>query len=188
MPASWKASTVDPVFKSGDPTNSDGYRAIALVSCAFTVFDRLVHGRIAPGICDRHDEGQGGFRWGADARVYGLVDALLLRQEVLSFAAFVDIRKAFDTAWVEAHWFATWTLALLRGCGAPWPTSPMERYHKFGTPTESLPLGSTRVSRKVVFCLLPFNLLVNTSAAGICLAAPEFRQTTNSQFRFSCHL
>ena len=54
--------------------------------------------------------------------------------------SFVDIRKAFDTAWVEAHWFATWTLALLRGCGAPWPTSPVERYHKFGTSTESLPL------------------------------------------------
>ena len=32
----------------------------------------------------------------------GLFDALLLRQDTHTFAAFVDIRKAFDTSWIEA--------------------------------------------------------------------------------------
>ena len=42
LPASWKVSTVVPVFKRGDVTNPDDCRPIALVSCAFKVFERLV--------------------------------------------------------------------------------------------------------------------------------------------------
>ena len=39
---------------------------------------------------------------GALTMVYSLVDALRLRRETHTFCAFVDIRKAFDTCWVEA--------------------------------------------------------------------------------------
>ena len=42
------------------------------------------------------------FRWGADTMVYSLVEAFRLRRETHTFCAFVDIRKAFDTCWVEA--------------------------------------------------------------------------------------
>ena len=66
------------------------------------LFERLVHGRIAPHILPRLDETQGGFRWGADALVYSWVDTLRLRQETHTFCAFIDVRMAFDTAWVEA--------------------------------------------------------------------------------------
>ena len=57
------------------------YRPISVASCAFKVFEHLIHGRIAPHILPRPDEAQGGFRWGADALVCSLVDTLRLRQE-----------------------------------------------------------------------------------------------------------
>ena len=115
VPASWKVSTVVPVFKRGDVTSPDDYRPIALVSCAFKVFERLVHGRIASHICDRLDEGQGRFRWEADTCVCGLVDALLLRQDTHTFATFVDIRKAFDTSWIEATLVRLWDVGVTGG-------------------------------------------------------------------------
>ena len=102
VPSSWKLSHVVSVFKHGDPAEPDHHRPISLASCAFKIFERLVHGRIAPHISDRLDECQGGFRWGADACVYGLLDTLRLREDMHTFCAFVDIREAFDTSWVEA--------------------------------------------------------------------------------------
>ena len=102
VPSSWKLCHVVPVFKHGDAPDPDQYRAISLASCAFEIFERLVHGRIAPRICSGLDECQGGFRWGADAGIYGLVDTLRLRHDQHTFCAFVDILKAFDTSWVEA--------------------------------------------------------------------------------------
>ena len=45
---------------------------------------------------------QGGFRWGADTLVYSLVDSLRLWHQVHTFVAFIDIKKAFDSCWVEA--------------------------------------------------------------------------------------
>ena len=56
-----KSSEVVPVFKHGDRTNPDNYRPISLASCAFKVFEHLIHGRI-PHILPRLDEAQGGFR------------------------------------------------------------------------------------------------------------------------------
>ena len=93
-----KSSDVVPVFMHGDRTNPDNCRPISLASCPFKLFERLVGSHILPQL----DETQGGFRWGADALVYSLVDTLRLRQETNTFCAFIDICKAFDTARVEA--------------------------------------------------------------------------------------
>ena len=84
------------------PSSSTGTQPLSLASCAFKIFELLVHGRIAPHISDRLDECQGGFHWRADACVYGLLDTLRLREDMHTFCAFVNIRKVFDTSWVEA--------------------------------------------------------------------------------------
>ena len=47
---------------------------------------------------------QGGFRWGADTLACSLVDSLRLRRHVHTFVAFIDIKKAFDSCWVETSW------------------------------------------------------------------------------------
>ena len=48
------------------------------------------------------DPSQGGFRWGADAMDFSFVDSLRLRRHEHTFVALIDIRKAFDSCWVEA--------------------------------------------------------------------------------------
>ena len=54
--SSRRLSHVVPVFKHGNASYFDQYRLIALGSCAFIIFERLVHGRIAPRICSGLDE------------------------------------------------------------------------------------------------------------------------------------
>ena len=61
------------------PTSIDSYRPFSLASCAFKVFEHLISARIAPHILPQLDSSQGGFRWGADAMAFSLVDTLRLR-------------------------------------------------------------------------------------------------------------
>ena len=56
VPSAWKFSHVVPVFKYEDASDPDQYRPISLASCAFKIFEHLVHGRIAPRICCGLDE------------------------------------------------------------------------------------------------------------------------------------
>ena len=89
VPSAWKSSLVVPLLKrDGDPASFDSYRPISLTSCAFKVFEHLVHARIAPHISPQLDVSQGGFRWGADTLVCSLVDSLRLRYQVHTFCRF----------------------------------------------------------------------------------------------------
>ena len=120
VPSSWKLSHVVPFFKHGDPAEPDHYRPISLASCAFKIFERLVHGRIAPHISDRLDECQGGFRWGADACVYG---PLGLRGRLSGCTR----------------------LGSLEACGAQWPISFVAHSHRSEFAGTYLRCGSTPV-------------------------------------------
>ena len=54
VPSAWKSSLVVPLLKrDGDPASFDSYRPISLASCAFKVFEHLVHARIAPHVSPR---------------------------------------------------------------------------------------------------------------------------------------
>ena len=57
---------------------------------------------LPPHILPELDPSQGGFRWGADAMAFSLVDSLRLRRHEHTLVAFIDIKKAFDSCWVEA--------------------------------------------------------------------------------------
>ena len=60
-----------------------------------------MHSRTAPPISPQLDGSQGGFRWGADSLVGTLVSVLSSRSSSQTFAAFIDIKKAFDRSYVE---------------------------------------------------------------------------------------
>ena len=98
VPTLWKRSIVVPIFKRGDAGLATNYRPISLASCCFKLFEHLVHFRIGPLISSQLDVCQGGFRWGADVLVRSLLDVLSSRRSALTFAAFVDLQKAVDTA------------------------------------------------------------------------------------------
>ena len=55
-------SHVVPSSSTATQSDPDQCRPIALATCAFKIFERLVHGRVAPRICSGLDECQGGLR------------------------------------------------------------------------------------------------------------------------------
>ena len=169
VPPTWKSSEVVPVFEYGDRTNPDNYRPISLASCAFKVFEHLIHGRIAPHILP--------------------VDTLRLRQETHTFCAFIDIRKAFDTAWVEATLVR---LAQIGVTGGMWRTITN---FLVGTISQvrigdahSHPWMDTGIAQGRVLSPLLFNLLVNSLAADIRRCCPGVRLVPASDVRFVCQL
>ena len=86
VPSAWTSSVVVPLLKrDGDFCSHDSYRPISLASCAFKVFEHLVHARIAPHIFCQLVECQGGFRWGTDVMAYSLLDSPRLRRHVHTF-------------------------------------------------------------------------------------------------------
>ena len=81
--------------KRRDAGLATNYRPISLASCCFKLFQHLVHFRFGPNVMF-----QGGLRWG-DVLVSSFLDVFSSRRSALTFVVFVDIQKAFDTAWVE---------------------------------------------------------------------------------------
>ena len=188
VPSVWKSSFVVPLLKrDGDPCSHDSYRPISLASCAFKVFEHLVHARIAPHIFSQLDECQGGFRWGADVMAYSLLDSLRLRRHVQTFVAFVDIRKAFDSCWVEA------TLVRLHDVGVTGRLWHLISNFLCGTLSQvrvgdssSQPWVDTGIAQGRVLSPLLFNLLVDSLAAAIRSAVLGVRLMVSDLFRLVC--
>ena len=189
VPAAWKISTVVPVFKHGDPASPDQYRPISLASCAFKIFERLICTRIAPHISERLNGGQGGFRWGADTMVYSLVDAFRLRRETHTFCAFVDIRKAFDTCWVEATLVRLFQVGVTGGMWRTIACFLCGTLSQVRTGSDvSHPWVDYGIAQGRVLSPLLFNLLVNSLAATISRSSPGVRLSSCSDFRLSNQL
>ena len=121
--------------------------------------------------------------------MYGLVDALRLRQDTHTFCAFVDIRKAFDTSWVEA------TLVRLHQSGVTGGMWRTIANFLCGTLSQvrvrgdvSPPWVDTGIAQGCVLSPLLFNLLVNSLAAAIRRPRRVFvsspRQTFGSLISF----
>ena len=83
----------------GEKSANSTYRPITLTCCIAKLSERLILNRVRPTIDPRLDECQAGFRYGSDVQVYALLETLRLRQDVATYCAFLDIRKAFDVAW-----------------------------------------------------------------------------------------
>lgn len=100
---SWSSATLSPVFKKGDATNLDNYRAIAVGSVFGKLYAVLLDARLS--VCaERHNwraEGQAGFRPGKSTSDHIFVLRHLVEKAQLSpgpplFCCFVDFKKAYD--------------------------------------------------------------------------------------------
>ena len=173
VPSHWKHSIVVPVFKRGDPSVPHNYRPISLASCFFKLLERLILSRISPHISPQLDEPQGGFRWGADLLVGSLVSLLSSRPSSHTFVAFIDIRKAFDTSWVEG------TLVRLFDAGVQGRMWRLMCHFLRGTRSQvrlgsslSHPWTDSGIAQGRALSPLLFNLLVNGLIAAVRRAAP----------------
>ena len=110
FPESWSKGIIIPVFKKGDPTLVDNYRAITLSSCLSKLFTSILNNRIYSWVED-HDklsDAQFGFR-----KERSTVDAIFILQNLIQhvlndnrrlYCAFVDLRKAFDSVYRNGLW------------------------------------------------------------------------------------
>ena len=135
------------------PPSLDSYRPISLASCAFKLFEHLIYARIASHIFPQLDPSQGGFRWGADAMAFSLVDTLRLRRHEHTFVAFIDIKKAFVTP--TGSKFVPLTSVSRDLSGTSSPTSCVVPCPRYVLVAPSLHPGSTLASHKAEF-FLPF--------------------------------
>ena len=103
FPKKWKVAKIIPLFKGGDRVNVNNYRPVSLLPLPGKLLEKIVHNRIV-----RFWEGnnflsdnQGGFRKGHStvSKIADLTDDLFKQINIgnTTIAAFVDLRKAFDT-------------------------------------------------------------------------------------------
>ena len=103
IPPSWKIAIVTPLPKSGDLTDVGNYRPISVLPVPGKVLERLIHDSLSQHF-DQHNilsTRQGGYQKGKSTMdsISCFVDDILLQRNNgnISLAAFIDIKKAFDS-------------------------------------------------------------------------------------------
>ena len=103
FPDSWKRATIIPLYKGGVKTEVSNYRPVSLLPLPGKLIEKIVHAQLSNflEINNVLSEKQGGFRKGFStaASIADLTDNLFsnMNKGHISLAAFIDLRKAFDT-------------------------------------------------------------------------------------------
>ena len=103
FPDKWKIAKILPLFKGGDRESVNNYRPVSLLPLPGKLLEKIVHKRISSFWEDNNilSANQGGFRKGYStvATIADLTDRLFHHINLgdTTLAAFVDLRKAFDT-------------------------------------------------------------------------------------------
>lgn len=118
VPSAWSAGVVIWLYKKGARDNLDNYRPITLLSVPGKLFTAVLLARLQPWVTARLAEEQCGFRPGRGCRdhVWTLQELTTLvglqnkqqddRQSRRQLrACFLDVRKAYDTAWQAGIWW-----------------------------------------------------------------------------------
>ena len=103
FPDSWKQATIIPLYKGGDKLEVSNYRPVSLLPLPGKVIEKIAHAKMSS-FLERYEllsDRQGGFRKGHStmASIAELTDSILcnINKGLTSLAAFIDLRKAFDT-------------------------------------------------------------------------------------------
>jgi exonuclease III len=102
VPVQWSEAQIVNLFKGGDPENTNNYRGISLISCAFKVLISLMASRLTTatqeaGVISKE---QAGFRKREEAVAQATALAEIVRRRWIdgkpTFGAFIDFKKAYD--------------------------------------------------------------------------------------------
>ena len=102
-----------PLYKDGDDRDLLNYRGITLLSIVAKVYCSVLANRLMV-FAEREGAGiveeQGGFRprRGTDDQLFALTETLRLRTGKVTYAAFIDVKKAYDTVWRVGLWRRLW--------------------------------------------------------------------------------
>ena len=103
FPDSWKQATIIPLYKGGNKSEVSNYRPVSLLPLPGKLIERIAHSKMSSFLNDNSllTDKQGGFRKGHSTMtsIAELTDCLFsnINGGLTSLAAFVDLRKAFDT-------------------------------------------------------------------------------------------
>ena len=103
FPERWKQATIVPLHKGGDKTEVGNYRPVSLLPLPGKLIEKIAHG-VMSAFLETHriiTDKQGGFRKGFStaSTIVDITNSLFnnINNGLTSLAAFVDLRKAFDT-------------------------------------------------------------------------------------------
>ena len=103
IPDVWKIATVTPLPKGGDSNDVSNLRPISVLPIPGKILERLMHNKLSAHIEENQilTKFQGGYQKGKSTidSISVLVDDILLNRNkgFFSLAAFIDIKKAFDS-------------------------------------------------------------------------------------------
>ena len=103
FPDVWKRATIIPLYKGGTKTEVSNYRPVSLLPLPGKLLEMIVHANLLHFLEANKiiSDKQGGFRKGFSTAtsIADLTDSLFstINNNHISLAAFIDLRKAFDT-------------------------------------------------------------------------------------------
>jgi hypothetical protein len=111
-PAEWRKGLLSPILKpGGEPTDTQAYRGITLLSIPCKVYADILNRRLQNWLEETNglSEEQNGFRRqrGCAEHIYSICNLINTRksQRKSTFVCFVDIRKAFDKVDRTCLWY-----------------------------------------------------------------------------------
>lgn len=122
FPRSWSKGVIVPVFKKNDPDDVRNYRGITLVSCLGKLFTSVLNQRISTWAesYDILSDAQFGFRHGRSTTdaifVLNAIINKILSDKQRLYCAFIDMRRAFDSVYLNAAWLKLYGLGIEGKC------------------------------------------------------------------------
>ena len=103
VPISWKSATIIPLKKEGNSPDVNNLRPISLLPIQGKILEKIVHSRLMSHLDENNllDDKQGGF-----IQNHSTIDTITkftediyknINQGIITVAAFIDSKKAFDT-------------------------------------------------------------------------------------------
>lgn len=101
FPIVWNICFINPILKSGDPSNISNYRPISILTHIAKLFESLIFSSIKRSINHIISDSQHSFRTGKSAVISSLVFSTFI-QDSLEIGSqvdviFIDFKKSFDT-------------------------------------------------------------------------------------------
>ena len=111
FPNQWSEGIIFPLYKKNDPSDEQNYRGITLVSCFSKIFTGILNNRISNWAESNNilSDSQFGFRKGRSTTdavfVLNAIIQKILNEKGRLFCAFVDLKRAFDSVYLNGLWF-----------------------------------------------------------------------------------
>lgn len=109
FPQSWNESYLVLLYKSGNRLDPSNYRGISITSNLGKLFNRIIHTRLLEFVKSMSliSENQIGFKENCRTsdHLFSIKTIIDRYKSKKVYAAFIDLRKAFDTVWREGLFY-----------------------------------------------------------------------------------